>query len=545
MADDVTAPAGWLGSLSPDDGLAYARKLAAAMQQRMRGQSLSAAAPDGPVPDDAAASFDSRFGNFNTFGSLSPNVPLPQPRPASAPDGSALDNLYLSAPNQQQQPVQAAPAVTAPVSSPSVGDRAIAALANFGAGGHAGGLFGALTGAAQGAATGQRFDPIATQNQTVQALLQRPGMTPELARVLATNPQLAVQWLSPKQQQFTQIGEDAYGNKKYGFVDPVIKKVYGLDGNPVSLNNSGNVMGGNTTPPTDANGNPITGQAYLDSLKGTDYENKAGTIKAIVEGREPMPTGMFLKTPPGQWLQNALTNYEPGFDSTRWNMRNTFAHGMGSTAPNTYGGQVQSAGTILTHAANAYDVLPQFSQGILGTSNVLPSTNSYKSWLRDQIGDEKYQHALGQYEISRKGAADELEKMLAGSGGAEASKQYWLDRLDPNNAPAKLQGAWSEVTNLMMGKLRNVAAEKDRAYGGVSNYVNTDPASLLSGEQQAALRRIKGAPPAPTGPMAAPGAAPPAAAPPITNGTTAVNPQTGQRIRYFNGQWLPIGKVAQ
>ena len=46
----------------------------------------------------------------------------------------------------------------------------------------------------------------------------------------------------------------------------------------------------------------------------------------------------------------------------------------------------------------------------------------------------------------------------------------------------------------MMGKLRNVAAEKDRAYGGVSNYVNTDPASLLSGEQQAALRRIKGAP---------------------------------------------------
>ena len=58
-------------------------------------------------------------------------------------------------------------------------------------------------------------------------------------------------------------------------------------------------MGGNATPPMDAKGNPLTGQAYLDSLKGTDYENKAGTIKAIVEGREPMPTGMFLKPRPG------------------------------------------------------------------------------------------------------------------------------------------------------------------------------------------------------------------------------------------------------
>ena len=94
MADDVTAPAGWLNGLSADDdSLSYARKLAAAMQQRMRGQSLSAAAPDGPVPDDAA-SFADRFGSF---GSLSPpanNVPLPQPRPASAPGGNALDNLY-------------------------------------------------------------------------------------------------------------------------------------------------------------------------------------------------------------------------------------------------------------------------------------------------------------------------------------------------------------------------------------------------------------------------------------------------------------------
>ena len=110
--------------------------------------------------------------------------------------------------------------------------------------------------------------PIAQQNQTVQALMKR-GLPPDLAHILAaSNPQCAQSNPpadhGPKQHQFTQIGEDAYGNKKYGFVDPVTSKVYGLDGNPVSLNNSGNVMGGNATPPMDANGNPT----HWPSLSG-------------------------------------------------------------------------------------------------------------------------------------------------------------------------------------------------------------------------------------------------------------------------------------
>src|SRR6185312_2875334 len=164
--------------ISPEDMRAAAAKALAA---KMRQQT-----PTAPVTGD---SFDERFtGDSGNYVQPSGDVPLPKPRPDSATAGdNSLDNLYLSAAQNQPQPAAQPVSSTAPTSSPSFGDRAVAALANFGAGGRAGGLFGALTGAIEGGATGQRFDPMGMQNQTVQALMAK-GLSQQEAQLAANNP---------------------------------------------------------------------------------------------------------------------------------------------------------------------------------------------------------------------------------------------------------------------------------------------------------------------------------------------------------------------
>jgi hypothetical protein len=530
MVDDATAPAGWLSSLS-DDQLSWATRLAAAMQQRMRGQSLSAAAPDTPVPDDAAASFNSRFG---AFGSLAPtlgnNVPLPQPRPASAPDASALDNLYLSA--RGPQPVGVSAPTAPPVSSessPSIGDRATAALANFVAGAHGGGLLGGLLGLGQGAATGERYDPIGINNQTVQALMQRPGMTPELARAIVSNPAIATQVIpqifGAKQLQHVAI-KDSLGNEIPLTFDPSSGRYRDTSGNVISGGASGSPgsglpgpLGAGSAANLPIEIDPRTGrdEKFLAALNPIDRAAVTGVLSGDVNAQ-------------GRNMQKYLpyaTRAEPGFSqqtyTTRLKTQNDFA------PQGVSGKNIVAINTALGHIQQMYDATDK-----LGNFEYAPVLNWPYNAIRGQVSPD-YQKTVAGFKATAIGSSGELAKAFRAAGMSEQDIQAWQKQFNEDSSPATIKGSADQALHMLDSRLDSIADSYNR---GMNIGAQKSGPDLLSPTARAIHERLIG------GNQQAP-AAQPTTAPPITNGTTAVNPQTGQRIRYLNGQWLPVGKVAQ
>lgn len=232
----------------------------------------------------------------------------------------------------------------------------------------------------------------------------------------------------------------------------------------------------------------LQGPARLEALKQSDPA-RASQVQAVIEARAPYPTGSRLN-PQQQQLKEDVTQIDPNFSAAKWQERSNFTKSMGGTAPNTYGGQVRSAGTVAKHLGDADEAISTLTKGALGAGDTLPILNGIKGAIRNQTGDREYQDALGHYETARKGLSDEVETLLAGGHGAEGSKLYWLDRLDVNkHSPTEVRGALDEFRSLMNGRLSNVAQEKDRVFGNEPGH--TDTLSLFGPKEREIMDKVQ------------------------------------------------------
>lgn len=214
----------------------------------------------------------------------------------------------------------------------------------------------------------------------------------------------------------------------------------------------------------------------------------ASQAQGVLEGRIPFPTGSRLN-PQQQEIKELVTRADPTFSAATWLARSNFEKNMASTVPNSFGGQVRSAGTVAKHLGDAHDAISTLEKGALGASDTLPALNGVKGFLRAQGGDKEYQNAVGHYNTAIKGLADETENLLANGHGAEGSKLYWKDRLDlSKHSPTEVRGALDEFKSLMMGRVSNVAQEKDRVYGKEAG--TTDPLSLFGPKEREIMKKI-------------------------------------------------------
>jgi hypothetical protein len=336
--------------------------------------------------------------------------------------------------------------------------------------------------------------------------------------------------------QFTQIGEDALGQKQYGFVDPITHKVTPAAtapgaGSPGAVGSSSQLF--NSIAEAQARG---ASQDELYNL--VPVELRAG-VKALIEGKQ-VPTNVSQRSPARTAALLLAHTIDPNFDETIIPQRTAFAKSMGSLQPSTFGGQVKASGTVMKHLGDAYDELPVIEGGgALAPGEMLSGLNPLKAKIRGQMGDQQYNDAMGHYKSAITGIAGELDLLLTGGVGTEHSKQAWIDKLDiTQHPPSEVRAALDEVRSLMMGRLSNVAEQKDRAYG-----TTTDPLSLLGPKEQAIAKAItsgtyksqKAARPA------APNAAPSSnAAPKYKEGDSATNPKTGEALIFRNGNWEPL-----
>lgn len=400
-----------------------------------------------------------------------------QPQQASAPP--------MAARAPQQVPPQSSGAMGALPSflqsspnSPGLGDRIGTAFQNFA---NAGGPLQAIAGGISGLVNGQRTDPVGISQQNlgyqfnaVKQVLRASGMSPDeassKAMLAVLNPEAGKTLLGEaltNKEKWAQIGPDAMGNPRYGFVN---EREQTIDGKPVG------VGGGNATGQPSALGDPtLSGADYLASLP----PSMQSQVKAIVEGRMQPPSGFALKSPRVQALLTAAAQYEPGFDMTKWGSRASTAKDFAS---GTSAKNVTSLNTVVGHLsdlADKADALGNINSG-LGPANTM--WNYVKNSFENASGAPE----VNNFTLARNAVADEMAKVFRSSGMSDHEISAWKDTLSSSMTPDQLKGAVKTGIGLMDSRLSALNDQRDR---GMST--SNEPRSLLNPHSQESLAKVE------------------------------------------------------
>lgn len=233
----------------------------------------------------------------------------------------------------------------------------------------------------------------------------------------------------------------------------------------------------------------VHGKDYMDALNKQN-PGYASTVRAIIEGRAPYPTGMLLKTPYGQKLAQDVTQADPSFEAgnatARVKVRNEFtAGGVGSPA-----GQITAGNTAIQHAGEMSDALERMKadEGVL--SSVGNSNIPYISKWANEAHNASVQGTaagapLNDFMTAKNHFAEEVTKFYAGTAGSEAERTRALANLDAAKSLPELRSAIKTEANLMQGK---VNALQDRWRTGMGPLVPDFP--LVQPKSQAAIDAI-------------------------------------------------------
>lgn len=400
----------------------------------------------------------------------------------------------LQAPPQAQggpPPQQVAQNAPAPTAGPQGGGRAAAIAA----------LLNPWTPPALASALGSQINP----TYGFQTL---PDGT-----VLRTDPKSgAVQPIyQSSKPTFGQIGEDEYGNKRYGFIDTAKSTATPFNPPPIP----GQTGGQQATP-------GVTGEEYLKTLP----QGRAETVKAIAEGREPFPTGQIMRTPYGQWLQSALSQYKPGLTAQDYQTikRTREKYTSGAAAD-----EIKAINTAVGHASKMFDVSEKMGGSDIAPGYVNPVIQGVKNNFPGV--DPGFQESKKEYDALSETLATEVSKAINGGKPHVADKEHWRQVFSAADGPNQRRAAIKSAMEILEG--RTTPLESGYSQGMLSA---SEPLQIFTPENKGRFERLlagqnpntKGEKPAEASPAAA------AATP------RAINPKTGEQIELRDGKWVPV-----
>jgi hypothetical protein len=397
------------------------------------------------------------------------------------------------APVMQQpaaQPAAPMPQTAAPVAAPSIGDNLMTGYQNMR---HGGGLIGSIV----AAATGQRNDPQAElrvqqqkQVQQLSAALTGAGIPQEKAQQLAmihaidkeAGKALIEKALGPPQAA-PEYGWDSKTGKAVHLYTPEQKDNFsviqtgenGLGGKTFQkMNKATGDMTPIATAPSDASAGlgdmSKTGAEYLATLP----PDLAGRVKAMVEGRQPLPSSFALTKPYWQNLITAAQAYDPTFDATNWSGR---VAGVKDFSAGKSSEMVRSANQTLHHVNALLD-----SADALHNGNY-PSLN----WAGNKLNEAKGGGEPGAFKINAHAVSEELSKVFKGSNLSDAEIHAWEENLSPNMSPAQQRAQIGKLSELLHGSLQALEEKRVASIGQVA----ADKAGpIIKPEGQKVLQRI-------------------------------------------------------
>jgi hypothetical protein len=471
-------------------------------------QSPDAQPPDAPPPGATPVSLNASPASAGAgSGAMLPmpaGAPAPQ-QPGSIPPESLLGKLFTNLGNYRDQNRLTLLALAGGLAgAPSIGT--------------------GLSRAFAAAVPAQRADIAqGQQNATVRALMNRmPGISQDEATAIASNPtlmqQIAGQAFGAKQMKFTQISHDKYGQPVMGWVDEINKKAYDLTGREIT-------QGGGAATGAEASAQQnLHGEEYLATQSPTD----AALIRAVAQGREQFPSGAALRTPRGQWLQDAVTQFEPGFNGQVWQQR--------QKAFNDWYGGGKSQETIkrISQATDHGQSLVQ-SLEQLGNSRFGAIINKPLNEAGALVGKTGYNPVV----TNAHALADELAGIWKGSNLSDTEIKNWASAFRANGSIPQQKEDIGKLIELMEGGIRAKEEQHATSFGPHAAQLpppvspalrqRIDQLKAWAANPNATWAQVSGQ--APSTPAAAPSGQAPAPATALPPGNYIYDPQSRRMIR--------------
>jgi hypothetical protein len=382
------------------------------------------------------------------------------------------------------------------------------ALGNLGRAFNPDGLIARLTGNDSRSIAQQNMN---AQYQAVRQTLQSSGMSPQeassKAMLAVMNPEAGktiLQEALTNKEKYGVVSEDPLEGKKYGFIN---EREQTINGKPIGQGVAPSAGGmGSLQQAMNAG---VTGEALYEHVPPA----MRGTIKAMVEGRQPLPSTTAMRSPATLALIDAAHAIDPTFDATTWKARN-------EAGPDWTKGKsaemVRSANQTLAHVGSLMDAMDKLG------NRAMPAWNAAGNFVQEQFGAGEQ----GSFRTNAHAVAEEMSKVFKGANLSDAEIKHWEQNLSENMSPTQQKAQIAKLSELLHGSLQALEEKRLTAMGPA---MAEKQGPLIKAEGQKVLDRIAKWTEGDAAAHTAVGG--------VQEGATATNPQTGQKLTFRGGKW--------
>ena len=277
----------------------------------------------------------------------------------------------------------------------------------------------------------------------------------------------------------------------------------------------------------DAFGNPIlvnklTSQTKTPSgTQGVGEDDVASTANMIANYRKRPPTGNAGRSPFWISVMDQVQKINPEYNEQFYNSSNAARTKFSSGKEGTL---VRSANVAVSHLETLKALGDALANGDTKAYNAI------KNHLSDQLGGVP----IAGYEAAAPLVGDEVAKFVLGGNSAVADREKFASPLASARSGPQRQAAINSFQGLLVGQLHGLRRqyEAETKSKDFTDKLDPEVAALLNNPQFAPGNNPN-LPQIPQQPAQAVASAPP-------EGATATNKQTGQRLVYRQGQWVPV-----
>lgn len=217
--------------------------------------------------------------------------------------------------------------------------------------------------------------------------------------------------------------------KVYGWIDPNKQKAVATD-SPVAS--------AATKPKVDADGNPITGQPYLETLS----PNRATLAKQIADYKVN-PAGLSVRGGHREQAIADATRYNPDYDQRLFTASNR-------AMSNFYGGPEGRTVRSLNVAIDHLNTLDEAAAALKNGNS--PALNKVVNYFRQQTG----QPVTTNFDSIKQVVSAEIAKAVVGGQTALHDRDDMAQRANNSSSPDQLSGIITEFKKLMAGQMKGL-----------------------------------------------------------------------------------------
>jgi hypothetical protein len=267
-------------------------------------------------------------------------------------------------------------------------------------------------------------------------------------------------------EKYGVISEDPLQGKQYGFIN---EREQTVNGKPINAQPAA-ATSGSMAAVQQAQQSGVNGEALYEYLPA----QMRGTVKAMIEGRQPLPSTAAMRSPATLALIDAAHAIDPTFDATSWAARQAGAKDFtsGKSAE-----MVRAANQTLAHVGSLLDAMDNLK------NRSMPAWNAVANTVQEQLGSGEQ----GAFRTNAHAVAEEMSKVFKGANLSDAEIRHWEQNLSENMSPAQQKAQIAKLSELLHGSL---AALEEKRVSAIGPMAAAKAGPVIKDEGQKVLERI-------------------------------------------------------